>query len=138
MNGRTPLQGRAADLMRVALSMLDEAGDETTAGAHLQMALDSLTAAPSSAPGGEAFPGAGISDPTLVRSMGGALAVLAGLLEGKGIASVEEISNMLGIYAVVTGETSPDEGLILACWAGTLRDLAQGKADGEGERNTWR
>jgi hypothetical protein len=42
---------------------------------------------------------------------------LAGLLEGKGVSTVEETSNVLGIYAVITGETAPDEGLILACWA---------------------
>lgn len=79
-------------------------------------------------PDEDVFPGAKLSDPAMVRAMGGALAVLAGMLEGKGVASVEEVSNVLGIYSVITGETAPDEGLILACWAGILRDAAQKKA----------
>lgn len=79
-------------------------------------------------PDEDVFPGAKLSDPAMVRAMGGALAVLAGMLEGKGVASVEETSNVLGIYSVITGETAPDEGLILACWAGILRDAAQKKA----------
>ncbi|MDF0491632.1 hypothetical protein PX554_26335 [Sphingomonas sp. H39-1-10] len=65
------------------------------------------------------------------------LAVLAGLLEGKGVSTVEETSNVLGIYAVITGETAPDEGLILACWAGMLRDAAQEKAEKDGEPGKW-
>ena len=73
----------------------------------------------------------------MVRAMGGALAVLAGLLEGKGVSTVEETSNVLGIYAVITGETAPDEGLILACWAGMLRDAAQEKAEKDGEPGKW-
>lgn len=84
-------------------------------------------------PDEDVFPGAKLSDPAMVRAMGGALAVLAGMLEGKGVASVEEISNVLGIYSVITGETAPDEGLILACWAGILRDAAQKKAEKDRE-----
>ena len=88
-------------------------------------------------PDEDVFLGAKLSDPAMVRAMGGALAVLAGMLEGKGIASLEEISNVLGIYSVITGETAPDEGLILACWAGMIRDAAQEKADKEGEPKEW-
>lgn len=67
----------------------------------------------------------GIADPALVRAMGGALAVFATLMARKGIAPLDEIANLIGIYAVVTGETAPDEGLILGCWGGMLRDAAQ-------------
>ena len=52
------------------------------------------------------------ADPALLRAMGGALAVFATLMARKGIAPLDEIANLLGIYAVVTGETAPDEGLI--------------------------
>lgn len=128
MTDAAPLREQAANLMRAALSMLDEARDETTATAYLQMALDSMTVGSSSKLDGNAPHGAVLADPPMVRAMGGALAILGGLLEGKGLATVEEISNLLGLYAVITGETSPDEGLILACWAGTLRDAAQGKS----------
>lgn len=65
------------------------------------------------------------ADPALVRAIGGALALFATLLARTGVAPVEEIANLLGIYAVVTGETERDEGLILGCWAGMLRDVAQ-------------
>ena len=41
-------------------------------------------------PDEDVFPGAKLSDPAMVRAMGGALAVLAGLLEGKGVSTVEE------------------------------------------------
>ncbi len=88
-------------------------------------------------PDEDVFPGAKLSDPAMVRAMGGALAVLAGLLEGKGVSTVEKTSNVLGIYAVITGETAPDEGLILACWAGMLRDAAQEKAERDGELGKW-
>lgn len=57
--------------------------------------------------------------------MGGALTVFATLMARQGIVPLEETANILGIYAVVTAETEPDEGLILGCWAGMLRDAAQ-------------
>ncbi len=127
--GPVPLQQRAAGLMRVALSLLDEAGDKVTA-AHLQTALDLLAGVETVEPDDALLRQAAVAaDPSIVRAIGGALAVLGGVLEGKGIASMEEISNLLGIYAVITGETTPDEGLILAFWAGTLREAAQHRDD---------
>lgn len=127
-----PLRDRAAGLMRVALSLLDEAG-EATAAAHLQAALDALAGAEPVEPDDDLMRQAAVAaDPSMVRAMGGALAVIGSLLEGKGVASMEEISNLLGIYAVITGETAPDEGLMIAYWAGTLREAAQGPANGKG------
>src|SRR3546814_3132320 len=66
------------------------------------------------------------ADPALVRAIGGALTVFATLMARKGIESLEETANLLGIYAVLTDEIAPDEALILGCWAGMLRDAAEG------------
>ena len=66
------------------------------------------------------------ADPALVRAIGGALTVFATLMARKGIEPLEETANFLGIYAVLTAETAPAEGRILGCWAGILRDAAQG------------
>jgi len=66
------------------------------------------------------------ADATVVRAMGGALAVLSTLLQREGITTVEEIAKALGIYAVVSAETSPAKGLILGCWAGIVGDLLPG------------
>jgi hypothetical protein len=67
-------------------------------------------------PDEDVFPGAKLSDPAMVRAMGGALAVPRRVAGRERRLAVEETSNVLGIYAVIT-ETAPDEGLILACWA---------------------
>src|SRR3546814_17607642 len=66
------------------------------------------------------------ADPALVRAIGGALTVFATLMARKGIESLEETANLLGIYAVLTDEIEPDEALILGCWAGMMRDEAEG------------
>lgn len=121
------LQQGAAGLMRVALSMLDEAG-EAMASAHLQAALDALAGVEPVEPDeGMLRQAAVAADPTLVRAMGGALAVIGTLMERPGSTSVQEISDMLGIYGAITAETANDEGLILSYWAATLRDVAQGR-----------
>ena len=120
---------RAIVLMREALALLDAAKAREVA-VHLQMALDVADRIPPMKPGDElAEDDAGsrpiAADPALVRAMGGALALFATLLARTGVAPVEEIARLLGIYAVVTGETERDEGLILGCWAAMLRDMAQ-------------
>jgi len=120
-----PFQERAAVLMRVALSILDEGGNSQNAAAHLQAAIDCLAVPPFTTPDEEhSSAGAIAADAPLVRAMGGALAVIATLLKRQRIASVEELSGLLGIYSAITGETENEEGLILAYWAGLLRDVA--------------
>jgi hypothetical protein len=130
------LQERATGLMRVALSLLDEAG-ELAAAAHLQAALDAVRGTARTASEGELHRDAAvIADRATVRAMGGALAVLGALMGRKGIASVEEISGVLGVYAVTTAETSPDEGLILGYWAALLRDAAQSISNAHAQTGT--
>lgn len=114
----------AQRLMREALSILDEAG-ESVAAAHLQAAIDTLAASGAGTRVGAAADVADriVADPALVRALGGALAVFGTLMERKGIASLEEIANILGIYAVTTAESaSREEGLILGCLAAILKD----------------
>ena len=61
---------------------------------------------------------------SLVRAMGGALSIFATLLARKGLIETDEVANILGMYAVTTGEVDQEEGLILGSWAAMLRDLA--------------
>lgn len=127
MTGGASSQQRAAGLMRVARSILDDAG-ETVSAAHLQAALDALVGVKPVEPDEALLRQAAVAaEPSIVRAMGGALTVIATLMERRGDTTVEEISDVLGIYATITGETAGDEGLILAFWAATLRDAAQGE-----------
>lgn len=120
---------RAAGLMRVALSILDEAGEASPA-AYLQQALDALGGVEPAAPDSELLRQAAVAaDPTMVRAIGGMLAVLCTVLGREKIASVEEISGILGVYAATTAESSGAEGLILGYWAAMLRDVGQALGD---------
>ena len=63
-------------------------------------------------------------DRTLILAQGKALALLAAMLQRGGIIDASEFGNLLGIYAVTVAETEPDQGDILAVWAGIVRDSA--------------
>ncbi len=63
-------------------------------------------------------------DAPLVRAMGGALGIVATILQRGGLTSAEEFGKILGIYGVVSAETCAEEGLILGCWAGMVDQLA--------------
>lgn len=117
-------QGRAESLMRNALSMLDDTR-HAVAAAHLQAAIDALMpVAPDERNGNEKQEGRLVTDPVFVRAIGGVLAVLGALLQRKGIVSIKEFANILGIYAVATAEEADDEeGLILGALAAMLRDV---------------
>lgn len=133
MKDSASLRRRAVALMREAIAMLDEAREQVAA-VHLQMAIDVVERIPPMKPGDE-LPderfGPSTSapqlaaDPALVRAIGGALAVFATLLARRGGSSVDEVADLLGIYALATQETSADEGLIIACWGAILRDVAE-------------
>lgn len=129
MTGSPSPQQRAAGLMRVARSILDEGGEAVSA-AHLQTALDALAGVEPVEPDERLLRQAAVAaDPAIVRAIGGALAVISAVIERHGETSMEEVANILGIYAAVTGETASDEGLILAYWAATLRDAVQSRRD---------
>lgn len=131
MKDLASLRRRAIALMREAIAMLDEAREDHAA-VHLQAAIDAAERNPPLKPGEEipdensAFPAPTPirADPALVRAMGGALAVIATVMTRQGAVSLDEVANLLGIYAAATHETSADEGLIIACWGAILRDVA--------------
>jgi hypothetical protein len=54
-----------------------------------------------------------------------ALALVAAMLQRGGVISVDEFANILGIFAVTVGESEPDEGEILALWAGIVKESAE-------------
>lgn len=123
------LRRRALALMVETLALLDEAG-ERDAAAHQQAAHDALARIAPLRSGDE---GQGErpelpeldADPALVRAIGSAFALFATLMHRGGPVPLDEMARMLGIYAVISSETSPQEGLILGCWGAILRDAAQ-------------
>ncbi|UZW58070.1 hypothetical protein NUH86_22640 (plasmid) [Sphingobium sp. JS3065] len=66
-----------------------------------------------------------LPDAALVRAMGGALSIFATLLTRRGIADMSELADLLGLYAVATSQADEAEGMILGCWAGMLKDVAE-------------
>jgi hypothetical protein len=136
MRDLASLRRRAIVLMREAIVLLDEAR-EGVAAAHLQAALDAAERVSPMTSGDELDDTTDLSDrappaadPALVRAIGGALAVIATLIARRGDTSLEEIANLLGIYAVVTDETSAEEGQFIGCWGAMLRDFAEAQRGG--------
>ncbi|WP_103096900.1 hypothetical protein [Novosphingobium guangzhouense] len=64
------------------------------------------------------------TEQALVRATGGAILMIATLLQREGLLSMEELGGKLGIYGVISAETSREEGLILAAWSGMLSSMA--------------
>jgi hypothetical protein len=64
------------------------------------------------------------TEQALVRATGGAILVIATMLQREGLLSVQELAGKLGIYGAISAETSREEGLMLSCWAGMLSDIA--------------
>lgn len=64
------------------------------------------------------------TEQALVRATGGAILMIATLLQREGLLSVEELAGKLGIYGAISAETNREEGLILAAWSGMLSDMA--------------
>lgn len=58
----------------------------------------------------------------LVGANGKALAMLVTALQARGHLDAREFADLLGIFSVVIGEDDDLEGMILAVWAGVLKD----------------
>lgn len=120
----------AVALMRAAMRSLGAARTNLNgADAHLQMAIDKASGVTPLGKGTSIEDEAASLDllkvdKTLVRAMGGALSLFATLLSRQGVVTSAEVGELLGIFAVVTGEEDRTEGLILGCWAAMIRDLA--------------
>ncbi len=67
---------------------------------------------------------AAMRDLQSIQARGELVATIASLLQGVGVQSVAEFSDLLGLFAVVVAEDCPDEGQILAYWASVVRDQA--------------
>jgi hypothetical protein len=63
-------------------------------------------------------------DTALIGAQGAALALVAAMLQRAGVVPAEEFGQMLGILAVTTSEVEPEEGDILAVWAGIVKESA--------------
>jgi hypothetical protein len=57
-------------------------------------------------------------------AQGKALALIAAMLQRSGVISTDEFGDILGLFAVTVGEDAPDEGAILALWAGIVKESA--------------
>lgn len=55
---------------------------------------------------------------------GGAILMVAILLQKEGLLWMKKLGGELGIYGVISAETSREEGLILAAWSGMLSGMA--------------
>ncbi len=58
----------------------------------------------------------------LVGANGKALTMLVTALQARGHLKVREFADLLGVFSVVVGEDDDLEGMILAVWAGLLKD----------------
>lgn len=68
-------------------------------------------------------------DLAAIQAQGELVATIADMLQGAGVQSTTEFSNLLGLFAVVVSEDCPDEGQILAYWASVVRDHAEAADD---------
>lgn len=67
----------------------------------------------------------------LIGANGKALTMLATALQARGHLEVEEFANLLGIFSVIAGEDDDLEGMILAVWAGLMKDSVDGRGSVE-------
>lgn len=113
---------QAIACMGEAMAHLDRASEAGPAG-YLQMAHDMTLAAWREAdPGPQPEENELVLHPAAVRALGGVLSLFAAVLQTKGVMPRAELADLLALYATATGQTDQHEGLLLACWAGMLRD----------------
>lgn len=127
MSERSEVAERALALMAEALRLLDADGGHATAASHLQLAYDLIRGGASPRPDdGLATAGEDelAMDRTAVRALGGTLGVLASVLGRAGIIPMCELADILAIYATITSEDDRPQGLLIACWASMLREMA--------------
>ena len=64
-------------------------------------------------------------DRALTLAAGKAFALVATLLQRGDLGAGDDFARLLGVLAIVTGETNPAQGEILAGWASIARDSAK-------------
>lgn len=58
----------------------------------------------------------------LIGANGKALTMLVTALQARSLLDVKEFADVLGVFSVVVGEDDDLEGIILAVWAGIMKD----------------
>jgi indole-3-glycerol phosphate synthase len=72
----------------------------------------------------EGTPSLSENEKALVRATGGAILMIATLLQREGLMSVADLASKLGLYGAISAETCEEEGLILAAWSSMLTEVA--------------
>jgi hypothetical protein len=122
MTSRAASRQQVVRLIRNALELLDEADEEAVAN-YLRQAIASLHDwGPDEIDDPLAGESSEMTERAIVRAMGKTLCVLVAFMARQGIASIDELSQMLGLFSVVTAETDADAGQIIGCWAKMLGD----------------
>ena len=67
-------------------------------------------------------------DRQLILATGKAMALIGAMLERGGIVTAEEFGGLLAVFAVTVAEAEPEQGDILAVWAGIIKEV--GAAEG--------
>lgn len=117
-------QKDALFLMRQALTSLRAAG-QTASLLHLGKAIEAAEKPASQADSDAiADPDIASIDQTILRAVGGAIAVIGTLLDRAGAVRISELAEAMSIFAVVTAERDEREGLYLGGWAALLDELA--------------
>lgn len=68
-------------------------------------------------------------DRALIAAQGKALAMLATMLQARGVLDVEDFAGTLGVFSVVVAEDNQLEGDILAIWAGIMKESLWAQAN---------
>ena len=120
-------QKHAIFLMRQALAIVKSAGQAESLF-RLSRAIELTERGfPQAVPHARATdPETASIDRTILRAMGGAIAVIGTLLDRAGAVRISELAEAMGLFAVVTAERDEREGLYLGGWAAILDELASG------------
>ena len=118
-------QKHALFLMRQALALVKSAG-QLESLFHLSRAIE-LTERSCPQPATDAAATdseIAAIDQTMLRAVGGAIAVIGTLLDRAGAVRISELAEAMSVFAVVTAERDEREGLYIGGWAALLDELA--------------
>ncbi|ETI62751.1 MULTISPECIES: hypothetical protein [unclassified Sphingobium] len=128
MTGQRSDLERAINLMTEVRRILDRWG-LNVAAAHLERAHDVAAQAVLAPLEGQADEAGSADrlplDRTAILALGGTFAVIAAVLGRANVIPMRELAEILAIYATTTSETDNSQGLLIACWAGILREAAE-------------
>lgn len=95
------------------------------AAAHLDHALASLDGAVAVGCNNDSNPTATtLTDPVLVRAIGGALAIIGTILARSDLLPLDELARLFDLYATVSARDDPVAGSVVERWSGMIADVA--------------